>query len=91
MNGNVNGIGDFAIYGVYEQIGAKTYNGQTAYYNSTLLNTGLRWEQSRSLEIGLDLGFLNNRLAFILDYYNRTTDDLLTNLNFCLHILVLCR
>lgn len=81
VNGNVNGIGDFAIYGVYTQIGAKTYNGQTAYYNSTLLNTGLRWEQSRSLEIGLDLGFLNNRLAFILDYYNRTTDDLLTNLN----------
>ena len=48
VNGNVNGIDDFAIYGVYKQIGAKTYNGQTAYYNSTLLNTGLRWEQSRS-------------------------------------------
>lgn len=81
VNGNVNGIGDFDIYGVYKQIANMTYDGATAYYNSTLVNTGLRWEQSRSLEIGLDLGFLNNRLAFILDYYNRTTSDLLTDLN----------
>lgn len=81
VNGNVNGIGNFDVYGLYSQIGAKTYGGQTGYYNSTLINTGLRWEQSRSFEIGLDLGFFNNRLSFILDYYNRTTDDLLTNVN----------
>ena len=80
-NGNVNGIGNFDIYGVYKQIGAGNYNGQTAYYNSTLVNTGLRWEQSRSFEAGLDLGFFNNRLSFIFDYYNRTTDDLLTDVN----------
>lgn len=81
INGNVNGIGNFDIYGVYKQIDAKNYNGQTAYYNSALVNTGLRWEQSHSFEVGLDLGFFNNRLAFILDYYNRTTDDLLTNVD----------
>ena len=81
VNGNVNGIGNFDIYGVYRQIGAGNYNGATGYYNSTLINTGLRWEQSRSFEAGLDLGFFNNRLAFILDYYNRTTDDLLTDVN----------
>ena len=80
VNGNVNGIGNFDVYGVYNQINAKNYNGSTAYYNSGLLNTGLRWEQSRSFEVGLDLGFLNNRLSFILDYYNRTTDDLLTDI-----------
>lgn len=78
VNGNVNGIGNYDVYGSYSQIDAKTYSGQAAFYNSGLLNTNLRWEQSQSFEAGLDLGFLNNRLSFILDYYNRTTKDLLT-------------
>ena len=78
VNGNVNGIGNFDVYGAYSQVGAKTYGGSTAFYNSGLVNTGLRWEQSQSFEAGLDIGFLNNRLSFILDYYNRTTKDLLT-------------
>ena len=84
VNGNVNSIGNFEVYGIYQQLGGDNpynYNGQTGYYNSSLVNTGLRWEQSRSFEAGLDLGFFNNRLSFILDYYNRTTDDLLTNVN----------
>ena len=81
VNGNVNGIGNFDIYGIYKQIGAGNYDGATAYYNSSLINTGLRWEQSRSFEAGLDLGFFNNRLSFIFDYYNRTTDDLLTDVS----------
>lgn len=78
VNGNVNGIGNYDVYGSYSQIEAKTYSGQAAFYNSGLVNSGLRWEQSQSFEAGLDLGFLNNRLSFILDYYNRTTKDLLT-------------
>ena len=100
VNGNVNSIGNFEVYGIYQQLGGDNpynYNGQTGYYNSSLVNTGLRWEQSRSFEAGLDLGFFNNRLSFILDYYNRTTDDLLTNVNLpaytgfstrCVRILV---
>lgn len=78
VNGNVNGIGDYEVYGSYGQIDAKTYGGQAAFFNSGLVNTGLRWEQSQSFEAGLDVGFLNNRLNFILDYYNRNTKNLLT-------------
>lgn len=78
VNGNVNGIGNFIAYGEYGQIEAKTYGGETAIYNKVLLNNSLRWEQSQTFEAGLDIGFLNNKLNFILDYYNRTTKDLLT-------------
>ena len=78
-NGNVNGLGNYEVYGTY---GTTTmYNGSTAIVNNGLLNTGLRWEQSQTFEIGLDLGLFNNRLSFILDYYNRETKDLLTNLS----------
>lgn len=78
VNGNVTGIGDFDIYGAYGLVEAKNYGGSSAYYNSKLINTGLRWEQSKTFEAGLDIGFFNNRLAFILDFFSRDTNDLLT-------------
>ncbi len=77
-NGNVSGLGNYEVYGVY---GATTnYNGASAIVNSGLLNKGLRWEQSQTFEAGLDIGLWNNRVSFILDYYNRETKDLLTKL-----------
>ncbi|MDR1720350.1 MAG: TonB-dependent receptor [Dysgonamonadaceae bacterium] len=44
---------------------------------SNLGNQDLKWETSNQLNIGLDLGFLNNRLEFIADYYYKSTKDLL--------------
>jgi outer membrane receptor protein involved in Fe transport len=32
-------------------------------------------------DLGLDAAFLNNRLTFTLDYYNKVTDDILLNLD----------
>lgn len=79
VNGNVNGLGNYTVYGSYGQVGAKNYDGSAAYYNNGLVNTGLRWEQSRTTEVGLDMGFFNNRLSIIADYYDRRTKDLLTD------------
>lgn len=78
VNGNVNGLGNYTVYGEYAL--TKPYGGETGIYNSALVNTQLLWEQSQTFEVGLDIGFLNNRLSFIFDYYNRTTKDLLTDL-----------
>lgn len=79
VNGNVNGLGNYTVYGSYGQVDAKNYDGTAAYYNNGLVNMGLRWEQSQTLEVGLDIGFFNNRLSFIADYYDRRTKDLLTD------------
>ena len=81
VNGNVSGIGDYYIYGRYTQYSPSTYKGQTSYWNTTLVNTKLRWEQSKTFEAGLDLGFFKNRLSFILDYYVRNTNNLITSVN----------
>ena len=78
VNGNVTGLGDYIVYGAYS--GTTNYNGEAAYYNSALLNTGLRWEQSKTFEAGLDISFLKDRVYIILDYYNRSTSNLLTSL-----------
>lgn len=82
INGNVNGINDYDVYGLYGQASnTHPYNGVTGILNTTVMNSQLRWEKSKSLEAGLDLGFMNNRFNLILDYYNRTTSDLLTDVN----------
>lgn len=40
-------------------------------------NTDLKWETTTTYNIGLDFGFLNNRLTFSVDGYWRKTKDLL--------------
>ncbi|MDQ8005881.1 MAG: TonB-dependent receptor [Pedobacter sp.] len=40
-------------------------------------NPDLRWETSRQLDIGLDLGFLKDRISLTADVYRKTTVDLL--------------
>lgn len=79
VNGNVNGIGNFDVYGVYGKQTA--YNENTGFLNTGVINNSLRWEKSKTFEFGVDIGLLNNRIYLILDYYNRKTDDLLTDLD----------
>jgi TonB-linked SusC/RagA family outer membrane protein len=42
-----------------------------------LSNADLKWEETKALDLGLDLGFLNNRIILELDYYSKDTKDLL--------------
>ncbi|MCU0338594.1 MAG: TonB-dependent receptor [Spirosomaceae bacterium] len=40
-------------------------------------NPDLRWESTSSLNVGLDYGLLNNRLQGSIEFFNKTTNDLL--------------
>lgn len=40
-------------------------------------NPDLKWEENREWNIGLDFSILNNRITGSVDYYDKTTDDLL--------------
>ncbi len=42
-----------------------------------LANPELTWETSEQIDIGLDFGFFNDNLSFTVDYFNKTTKDLL--------------
>ncbi|WP_218155022.1 SusC/RagA family TonB-linked outer membrane protein [Pedobacter insulae] len=42
-------------------------------------NTLLSWEKNKQLDIGLEFGILQNRVAMSVDYYNKRTSDLLLN------------
>lgn len=44
-------------------------------------NPDLKWETSREFNVGLDYGFLNNRLNGTIDFYIKNTHDLLYDYN----------
>ena len=77
-NGNVAGLGRYEVQGGYGSQGL--YNGNATFLNTAMINSDLRWEKSKTIDVGLDVGFFNNRFSLIFDYYDRKTSDLLTNL-----------
>lgn len=43
----------------------------------TGVDPGIKWEETSSLNIGIDYGFLNNRFSGSLEFYQKKTKDLL--------------
>lgn len=78
VNGNVAGIGNYEVQGVYGSQG--NYNTNLGFLSTSIINSGLRWEKSTTLDVGVDIGLLKNRISLMVDYYDRRTGDLLTNL-----------
>ncbi|MFV8343433.1 SusC/RagA family TonB-linked outer membrane protein [Flavobacterium sp. XS2P39] len=46
-------------------------------YRPQPYNSNLKWEQTTTINAGLDFGFANNRINGSVDLYKRTTEDLL--------------
>ncbi|WP_319479776.1 TonB-dependent receptor [uncultured Draconibacterium sp.] len=67
--------GSWYQYGVED--GAPTYGSAP----SGLANPDLKWETSEQLDFGVDMRFLNSRLAFSADYFNKKTKDLLVSIS----------
>lgn len=78
VNGNVSGLGRYEVQGGYGLQGL--YNGHSGFLNTGIINSNLRWEKSTTTDVGLDIGLFQDKISAILDYYNRKTSDLLTNL-----------
>lgn len=49
----------------------------SGYAATRMANPDLKWEQTKMLNTGLDMSFLDNRLSVSLDYFNNKTTDLL--------------
>ncbi len=43
----------------------------------SLANTNLQWETTRQTDLGVEMGFFNNRLEIEADWYNRFTYDII--------------
>lgn len=78
VNGNVAGLDRYEVQGLFGIQG--TYNGGSGILNTDIINNTLRWEKSRTTDLGLDIGLFHNKITAVFDYYSRNTSDLLTNL-----------
>ncbi|WP_304343637.1 SusC/RagA family TonB-linked outer membrane protein [Chryseobacterium koreense] len=65
----------------YEAYATLAYNSQYGWgensgygFVNNAGNRALQWEESSHLDIGADFGFLNDRLKFSFDYYDKYTD-----------------
>ncbi len=52
-------------------------NGNSGISQENIGNPDLKWEESTTLNVGVDFALFNYRLAGTIEYYTRTTDNLL--------------
>ncbi|MBO9204264.1 MULTISPECIES: SusC/RagA family TonB-linked outer membrane protein [Niastella] len=76
--GNQNGIPDFAAKGLWS--GGNNYQDVSGTAPNQLANPDLRWETTKQADIGIDAGFLANRITVGFDFYRKYTTNLLLQL-----------
>lgn len=81
VTGQQEGIGDYGYQPnfFYGDSAARYQFGSTYYtvVRPQAYDRNLQWEETDSRNIGIDVGFLKNRLNFTFDYYDKTTSNLL--------------
>ncbi|MDR1115652.1 MAG: TonB-dependent receptor, partial [Tannerella sp.] len=70
--------------GVYESLATLGSNNWTignqlvtGFFPNKIPNPDLKWERTGQLDVGLDIGLIDNRFRLTADYYRKTTTDLL--------------
>ena len=82
VTGQQDGIGNYNYLPTYW---AGTSNGQYIGSDGQYVNTflpsayvsDLKWETTKSFNVGLDWAFLDNRISGSVDWYSRRTEDLI--------------
>jgi TonB-dependent starch-binding outer membrane protein SusC len=73
----VTGNAGIPDYSYMNLVDAWHYTNQTGFYASQIGRSDLHWEKTAQLDIGLDYGFINNRISGEIDYYIKNTSDML--------------
>jgi TonB-linked SusC/RagA family outer membrane protein len=69
---SANPYATYSFLANYDDTAAANYN--------RIFNPNLSWETVNPLNIGVDFGFLRNRITFSAEYFNKETKDLIYNL-----------
>ena len=72
-------IGDYKYVSLLNGEGAYVINGELIIGTAigSISNPEIKWEQQKTLDVGLDARILNNKINFGIDYFKRRTNDLL--------------
>lgn len=77
LTGNAE-IANFGSLGLFTAEGYAGIPGQRQFQ---IENPDLKWEKTAQTDIGVEIGFFNNRISAEVDYYTKKTTDLLLNVN----------
>ncbi len=84
VTGNQDGIGNYGYIPSYylSSNGSQYQFGPDFYYMSTPSSYvgNLVWEQTASTNIGIDYGFLKNRISGSIEYYYKNTTNLINSI-----------
>lgn len=76
-----NNIGNYPYQSVYVLSSAMNYVFGGTYTQgagvTTYVDPHLKWERTRTTDVGIETAFFNSKLTFNATYYNRTTSDVL--------------
>ena len=72
-----DGISDYQYMTKYKT-SQYPYEGNVGIVPNNLANDDLHWETTDKFDVGLELGFLNDRILLTANYYHNTSKDLLT-------------
>ena len=72
-----DGIGDYQYMTKYKS-SQYPYEGNVGIKPENLANKNLRWETTDKFDVGLELGFFDDRFLLTVNYYKNTSKDLLT-------------
>lgn len=78
-----NNIGDYGFLGLLSgspSPGRGEYQGNPRLNSVNYANPDLQWEKTTKFDIGLSLGFINDRILLNASYYNSLTTNLLAQL-----------
>ncbi len=63
--------------GIYSPMGTGATPTSTGFLPTKYSNAGLKWEETKTNNVGINVGLLENRIQFEFDYYVKNTDNLL--------------
>ncbi|HSB91535.1 MAG TPA: SusC/RagA family TonB-linked outer membrane protein, partial [Flavitalea sp.] len=72
-------ISNYQFFSTISTVGSPTLDGDqyTAVAQNRLANNSIKWEFTTQTDLGIDIGFLKNRLTVSADYFNKETSDIL--------------
>jgi len=74
-----NNIGNYTQYALVNNTVNAAFGSTVApgAVVTSIANPNLGWETTKQLDLGLDLGLLNDRISFVYDFYTKRTTNLL--------------
>ncbi len=78
-------IGNYPYSATYAASGNyyfdQSSNPQAGLVQKSVPNEDIKWETTRNVNVGLDLGFLNNKITTTFEWFDRKTSDILMQLS----------